>query len=83
MLAICNCHGSQVPIGPTADPIDNGRTGRRSRWALELDPYDWIIMHKSGAQHTSADTLLRRPGHGSELANSADPDAPYMPHHPP
>lgn len=35
-------------------PIDNDRTGRRSRWALELDPYDWMIVHKSGAKHTNA-----------------------------
>ena len=34
--------------------------GRRSRWALELDPYDWVIVHKSGSQHTNADTLLRQ-----------------------
>lgn len=42
-------------------PIDNDRTGRRSRWALELDPYDWVIMHKSGVQHTNADALSRCP----------------------
>lgn len=28
---------------------DNDKTGRRSRWALELDPYDWVIMHESGS----------------------------------
>lgn len=42
-------------------PIDNDRTGRRSRWALELDPYDWVIVHKSGVQHTNADALSRCP----------------------
>ena len=42
-------------------PIDNDRTGRRSRWALELDPYDWVIVHKSGVLHTNADALSRCP----------------------
>uniref|UniRef100_A0A3Q2ZZT4 Gypsy retrotransposon integrase-like protein 1 n=1 Tax=Kryptolebias marmoratus TaxID=37003 RepID=A0A3Q2ZZT4_KRYMA len=42
-------------------PIDNDRTGRRSRWALELDPYDWVIFHKSGVHHTNADALSRCP----------------------
>ncbi|CAL8350264.1 unnamed protein product [Lota lota] len=32
----------------------------QTSWALELDPYDWMIVHKSGAQHTNADALSRR-----------------------
>lgn len=47
-------------------PIDNDRTGRRSCWALELDPYDWVIVHKSGTQHTNADALSRRPDPSTE-----------------
>ena len=46
--------------------IDNDRTGRRSRWALELDPYNWEIIHKAGARHTNADALSRRPDPGAE-----------------
>ncbi|CAL9692089.1 unnamed protein product [Knipowitschia caucasica] len=42
-------------------PVDNDRTGRRCRWGLELDSYDWIIVHKSGVQHTNADALSRCP----------------------
>lgn len=57
--------------------IDNDRTGRRSRWALELDPYDWVIIHKSGAQHTNADALLRRPDPGVELTVGVDPDVKH------
>lgn len=58
-------------------PIDNDRTGRRSRWALELDPYDWVIVHKSGAQHTNADALSRRP---DPYAVQMDCDAPGAAH---
>ena len=57
--------------------IDNDRTGRRSRWALELDPYDWVIVHKSGAQHTNADALSRRP---DPYAVQMDCDAPGATH---
>uniref|UniRef100_H3B5T7 ribonuclease H n=1 Tax=Latimeria chalumnae TaxID=7897 RepID=H3B5T7_LATCH len=26
-------------------PIDNDHAGCRARWALELDPYDWVVVH--------------------------------------
>lgn len=29
--------------------IDNDPTGRRSRWVLELDPFDWVTVHKDGS----------------------------------
>lgn len=41
--------------------IDNDPTGRRSRWVLELDPFDWVMVHKDGSRHINADTLSRRP----------------------
>lgn len=47
-------------------PIDNDRTRRHSRWALELDLYDWVIVHKSGTQHTNADALSCRPDPSTE-----------------
>jgi len=31
------------------------------RWSLELDPYDWVNMHKSGARQTNVDGLSCRP----------------------
>ena len=40
----------------TLDP-----TGRRGRWALELDPYQWTITHKEGKKHTNADAMSRIP----------------------
>ena len=55
--------------------IDNDRTGRRSRWALELDMYDWKIVHKSGAQHTNADALSRRPDLDAGQTNCDAPGA--------
>lgn len=47
--------------------IDNDPTGRRGRWILELDPFNWDIIHKDGSRHLNADALSRRP------ANPTDP----------
>lgn len=52
--------------------IDNDRTGRPSRWALELDPYDRVIFHKSGEQHANTDALSRKP---NPLAGKMECDA--------
>ncbi|XP_076863392.1 zinc finger protein 800a isoform X1 [Brachyhypopomus gauderio] len=41
--------------------IDNDPTGRRGRWILELEPYNWEIAHKDGQRHLNADALSRRP----------------------
>ncbi|RVE68761.1 hypothetical protein OJAV_G00094570 [Oryzias javanicus] len=41
--------------------IDNDPSGRRGRWVLELDPFDWTIIHKEGVKHRNADALSRRP----------------------
>lgn len=60
-------------------PIDNDSTVRCSHWALELDPYDWVIMHKSGSQHTNADALSRRPDLRAELMDSP-PESPDTAH---
>ncbi|KAK7922815.1 hypothetical protein WMY93_009717 [Mugilogobius chulae] len=47
--------------------LDNDPTGRRGRWILELDPFNWSIIHKDGSRHLNADALSRRP---------ADPTGP-------
>ncbi|KAL0151982.1 hypothetical protein M9458_052700 [Cirrhinus mrigala] len=41
--------------------IDDDPTGRRPRWILELDPLNWVIVHKDGHQHKNADALSRHP----------------------
>ncbi|KAK3568728.1 hypothetical protein QTP86_014757, partial [Hemibagrus guttatus] len=41
--------------------IDDDPTGRRGRWILELDPLNWVIVHKDGKQHKNSDALSRRP----------------------
>ncbi|KAK7877977.1 hypothetical protein WMY93_031357, partial [Mugilogobius chulae] len=41
--------------------IDKDPSGKRARWILELDPYNWILQHKDGHSHTNADSLSRRP----------------------
>lgn len=44
--------------------LDCDPTGRRARWALEIDPYNWTIAHKQGLKHCNADSLSRRPCRG-------------------
>ncbi|KAL1260277.1 hypothetical protein QQF64_008104 [Cirrhinus molitorella] len=41
--------------------FDIDPTGRRGRWAMELDPYEWVIVHKDGKRHTNADAMSRIP----------------------
>lgn len=48
-------------VGLRKLPITHDNSGRRSRWALELDPFDWVIEHKEGAKHANADALSRIP----------------------
>ncbi|KAK9513172.1 hypothetical protein VZT92_026730 [Zoarces viviparus] len=48
-------------LGLRTMSIDKDPTGRRARWILELDPFNWVIQHKNGKQHTNADALSRRP----------------------
>ena len=48
-------------------PTDNNRTGRRAHWALELDPFEWIVVHQDGRRHLNADAdaMSRRPAERS------------------
>ncbi len=48
-------------LGLRGMSIDKDPTGRRARWILELDPFNWVIKHKHGQQHANADALSRRP----------------------
>lgn len=41
--------------------VDNDPTGRRARWLLELDVYDFSVIHREGKQHANADAMSRRP----------------------
>ncbi len=41
--------------------MDHDPTGRRARWAVELDLYDWCVRHREGAKHLNADAMSRRP----------------------
>lgn len=49
--------------------LDCDPTGRRARWALEIDPYDWTIEYRQGTKHANADSMSRRP----ETAEDASP----------
>ena len=35
-------------------------TGRLGRWSIQLQGYDFEVVHKSGNSHGNADALLRR-----------------------
>uniref|UniRef100_A0A3B3RUB2 Gypsy retrotransposon integrase-like protein 1 n=1 Tax=Paramormyrops kingsleyae TaxID=1676925 RepID=A0A3B3RUB2_9TELE len=48
-------------VGLHKIPLDHDPTGRRARWAVELDIYDWHIIHRNGAKHQNADAMSRRP----------------------
>ncbi|KAI4871629.1 hypothetical protein NFI96_008439, partial [Prochilodus magdalenae] len=48
-------------VGLRKIPIDNDRTGRRARWALELDSFEWTVLYREGQKHSNADALSRRP----------------------
>lgn len=41
-------------------PLDNDPTGRRARWAMEIELLDWTIEYKMGSKHINADAMSRR-----------------------
>lgn len=43
------------------EPVDNDPTGRHSRWILELDVYDYNLLHRESKQHAKANAMSRRP----------------------
>ena len=66
-------------LGLRKIPIDNDRTGRRARWALELDPFEWTVIHKNGHCHLNADAMSRRPADTRPTSQSALSPAPTSP----
>ncbi|KAJ8037827.1 hypothetical protein HOLleu_18745 [Holothuria leucospilota] len=48
-------------VGLHKIPIGNDPTGRRARWALEMDLYDWVIKYRPGCKNGNADALSRIP----------------------
>lgn len=49
------CHRPQVFSGWKQMPLEN--TGRCTHWFLELDVYDWWIVHRDGDGHHNAQAL--------------------------
>ncbi len=41
--------------------VNNDPTGRRARWILEMDVYDFTILYREGKLHSNADSLSRDP----------------------
>ncbi|KAL7873597.1 hypothetical protein AOLI_G00126680 [Acnodon oligacanthus] len=38
-------------VGLKKFPLDQDPTGRRARWAVELDLHDWTVVHHDGTKH--------------------------------
>ena len=47
-------------------------TGRRTRWAIELDNYEFDLLYKKGATHSDADEMSRRGDDDDEVAEDCD-----------
>ena len=63
-------HGSLTWLMNVKDP-----TGRLARWALQLQHYDFEIIHRPGKQNAAADALSRRNYESSNSVHSAPIDA--------
>ena len=47
-------------------------TGRRTRWAIELDNYEFDLIYKKGKIHCDADAMSRRGDDDDEVAEDSD-----------
>ena len=47
-------------------------TGRRTRWAIELDNYEFELQYKKGSIHSDADAMSRRGDDDDEVAEDQD-----------
>ena len=47
-------------------------TGRRTRWCIELDNYDFDLVFKKGKLHSDADAMSRRGDDDDELAEDCE-----------
>ena len=47
-------------------------TGRRTRWAIELDTYDFELVYKKGKIHADADAMSRLGGENDEVAEDSE-----------
>ena len=45
-------------VGLQKLPVGNEQ---RTRWALDIDPLDWTIVHRAGKKHANADVMSRIP----------------------
>ncbi|KAL7880767.1 hypothetical protein SRHO_G00030210 [Serrasalmus rhombeus] len=61
-------------VGLKKLPLDQDPTGRRARWAVELDLHDWTVVYRDDTKHLNADSMSRRPHN-----TSSDIHSPSMP----
>ncbi|KAJ8035952.1 hypothetical protein HOLleu_19788 [Holothuria leucospilota] len=48
-------------VGLHKIPIENDSTGRRARWALDMDMYQWEVKYRPGGRNGNADAMSRMP----------------------
>ena len=53
-------------------------TGRRTRWAIELDTYDFELVHKKGKTHSDADAMSRRGDDDDDFATDDEEFAGFI-----
>ncbi|KAL1252199.1 hypothetical protein QQF64_019995 [Cirrhinus molitorella] len=52
--------------------LNGDPTGRRARWALEIDLYDWIVEYRHGPKHVNADAMSRRPDRNGSIPDGLE-----------
>ncbi|KAJ8369482.1 hypothetical protein SKAU_G00095100 [Synaphobranchus kaupii] len=62
--------------------LDGGHTGRRARWALEIDPYNWTVEYRQGPRHGNADSMSRCPPQTEQAVTATVRSQPVCSDHP-
>ena len=58
-------------------PIQDDATGRRARWIIELNAYNFDIAHRKGRSHQHADAMSRLPDISKETTERSPPSTSH------